>query len=134
MPTQSSGRGSAKSRVLILSAATLLLIQGVYGLVACWFEGSWGPALFCVIAIVAGIGLAARRRWSRPVVVALALLLMISGGWFVWRVAAAGVFRNRHALEISLMLLPGLTYLGLSVFCAYVALKYVPGRNRPPQT
>jgi hypothetical protein len=123
-----------KSRVLILVAAALLLAQGIYGLLACWLESHWGSAQFCVVAIIAGFGVAYRRWWSRPLVVALMLLLLIPGIWFGWRTAAAGVFRNRQAFDICLLLLPGVGYLGLSIFCAYVALRHVPGRKRRSQT
>jgi len=66
-----------KSRVFILSAAALLLIQGIYGIVECWFESDWASALFCIAAINAGLGLAFRAWWSRPIVLALVLLLLI---------------------------------------------------------
>jgi membrane associated rhomboid family serine protease len=122
-----------KSRVLTLVAAALLLTQGIYGLVACWLESNWGSAQFCVVAIIAGLGVAYRRWWSRPLVVALVLLLLSAGIWFGWRTAAAGLFRNRKVIDISLMLLPAVGYLGLSIFCAYVAVKHVPGRKRPSQ-
>jgi hypothetical protein len=119
-----------KSRVLILIAAALLLTQGVYGLVACWRENNWWPAPYCLAAIIAGLGIASRRWWSKPLVVALVLLLLIPGIWIAWRATTSGVFHNRYAFEIFLMVLPGLAYLGLAAFCAYVAIKHVPGRSR----
>lgn len=123
-----------RSRVLILVAAALLLTQGVFGLVACWLASEWGPALFCIAAIIAGLGLACRRWWSRPIVLALVLLLLIPGIRTAWHVANSGLFHNRDTSEIVLMILPGLAYLGLSAFCAYVAIMYVPARSRPTQT
>ena len=123
-----------KSGVLVMSAAVLLLTQGVYGLVQCWLERNWGPVLFCIAAIIAGFGLACRRWWSRPIVLALVLLLLIPSIRTAWRATTSGLFRDRHALEIFLMVLPGLAYLGLSAFCVYVAVKYVPARSRPTQT
>jgi hypothetical protein len=123
-----------RSHVFIRLAAALLLAQGIYGLVSCWLESSWGPALFCIVAIVSGFGLAYRRWWSRPATVALALLVLVSGIWIGWRTAETGVYRNRHAYEISLMVMPGLLYLGLTIFCVYVAIRYVPGRTRRAKT
>jgi hypothetical protein len=115
-------------------AAALLLAQGIYGLVVCWLGSNWEPALFCIVTMASGLGLAYRRWWSRPVTVAVALLLLVPGLWAAWRATAAGVFHNRHAIEILLMILPGLLYAGLTVFCVYVAIRYVPGRNRRAQT
>jgi hypothetical protein len=120
--------------VLIYFAAALLLAQGIYGLVNCWLESVWGPALFCVVAIISGFGLAYRRWWSRPATVALALLVFVPGIWVGWRTAQAGVYHNRHAYEISLMAMPGLLYMGLTIFCVYVALRYVPGRTGRAKT
>jgi hypothetical protein len=122
------------SRVLTLVAAGLMLAQGVYGLVACWLERYWGPTPFCVAAVVSAIGLAYRRWWSRPLVIALVLLLLVPALWKVWRATTGGVFRDRQASEVCLILLPGLVYIGLAMFCVYVAARYVPGRIRPTQT
>jgi len=107
-----------RSPVFTWLAAALLLAQGIYGLVNCWLESSWDPALFCVVAIVSGFGLAYRRWWSRPATVALALLVFVPGIWVGWRTAEAGVYRNRNTYEIFLMAMPGLLYLGLTIFCA----------------
>jgi hypothetical protein len=115
-------------------AAALLLAQGIYGLVTCWLGSNWEPALLCVITIASALGLAYRRWWSRPVTVAVALLLLVPGLWAAWRATAAGVFHNRHAIEIFLMILPGLLYVCLTMFCVYVAIRYVPGRIRRRQT
>ena len=123
-----------KSRVPTLIAAGLMLTQGVYGLVACWLEGYWVPLPFCVAAVVSAFGLVYRRWWSRPLVIALVLLLLVPALWKVWRAITGGVFRDRHALEVCLILLPGLVYIGLSIFCVYVAARYVPARSRPTQT
>lgn len=124
----------AKSHVFIRLAAALLFAQGIYGLVSCWLESSWGPVLFCIVAIVSGFGVAYRRWWSRPATVALALLVFAPGIWVGWRIVEGGVFRNRHAYEISRMVMPGLLYLGLAIFCVYVAIRYVPGRTRRANT
>jgi hypothetical protein len=121
-------------RILTLSAAALLLAQGVHGLVECWLESDWGPTLFCIAAIIAGFGLAYRVWWSRPIVAALVFLLLIPSIRTGWHVANSGLFHNRGAFEIFLMILPGLAYLGLSAFCAYVAFRYVPVRSRSKQT
>jgi hypothetical protein len=123
-----------RPHVLTWIAAALLLAQGFYGLVACWLGSNWEPALFCFVTIASGLGLAYRRWWSRPVTVAVALLLLVPGLWAAWRATATGVFHNRHAIQIFLMILPGLLYAGLMVFCVYVAIRYVPGRNRRAQT
>ena len=117
-------------RILTLSAAALLLAQGVYGLVECWVESTWGPTLVCIASIIAGFGLAYRMWWSRSIVAALVLLALLPSIRTGWHVKNSGLFHNRGALEIFLMLSPGLAYLGLSVFCAYVAFRYVPGRSR----
>ncbi len=118
---------------VILAATALLLAQGVDGLLECWLEDYWGPTLFCVAAIIGGLGLVYRAWWSRPIIIALVLLLFLAGIVTGWRLADSTLFRNRHAVEIVLMLLPGLVYLGLSAFCAYVAVVHVPTRRRRPK-
>jgi hypothetical protein len=123
-----------KSRAFTLVAAGLMLTQGVYGFVACWLERYWGPTPYCLAAVVAGFGLAYRRWWSRPLVIALVLLLLVPAIWKVLHAITGGAFRDRNALEVGLMLLPGLVYIGLAIFCIYVATRYVPGRSRPVQT
>lgn len=117
-----------KSRALTMIAAALMLAQGVYGIVMCWLENYWTPVLFCVAAIVSGFALASRCWWSKLLVVTLMLLVFVPGLWIGWRAVAGGLFHGHSAMEICLMLFPGLAYLGLSLFCAYVAVKYVPGR------
>jgi hypothetical protein len=119
--------------VLTWIAATLLFVQCIYGLVACWLANNWGPALFCFVTIACGAGLAFQRWWSRPVTAAVALLLLVPWLWAVWHAAAAGVFHNRRGIEMILMILPGLLYAGLAVFCVYVAVRYIPDRNRRAQ-
>jgi hypothetical protein len=120
----------ARPRILTLSAAAVLLAQGAYGLFECWLESDWGPTLFCIAAIIAGLGVACRVWWSRPIVLALVLLLLIPSIRTGWHVTNSGLFRDRHAFEIFLMLLTGLAYVGLWAFCAYVAFRYVPARGR----
>jgi hypothetical protein len=116
-----------KSRYLVWVAAALLLTQGVYGLALCWSDNNWWRFLFCLATIAAGVGLIYQRWWSRPLTVALVALLLIPGIQVLHRVISGGLFRGHSTVEICLMLLPLAGYLGLGVFCAYVAVRYVPG-------
>jgi hypothetical protein len=110
------------SRIQINVAVSLLLAQGIYGLVFCWIANTWGPSLLCVAAIVAGIGVAMRAWWSRPLVIAVALLLIVPLITAIWRAARAGVFRDRAWPETLLIVLPGVVFTWLACFCCYVVL------------
>jgi hypothetical protein len=105
------------SRIQINVAVSLLLAQGIYGLVFCWIENTWGASLLCVAAIVAGIGVAMHVWWSRPLVIAVALLLTAPLIVAIWRAAMAGVFRDQAWPETLLIVLPGFVLTLLACFC-----------------
>jgi hypothetical protein len=122
----------SRSGALTRFAGALLLAQGIYGLVGCWLEDYWGPGLFCVGALIAGLGLAYRRWWSRPVTVGLALLAIVPVIWTGWHTLKAGRYTDRNPYEIFAMVTPGVLYLMTALFCVYVAIRYVP--SRPSRT
>jgi hypothetical protein len=124
----------SKSDALTRLAAALLLVQGIYGLVSCWLEDNWGPALFCVGALIAGLGLAYRRWWSRPITIALAILVMVPAIWAGWSTLKAGRYTDRNPYEIFAMVAPGVLYLMIALFCVYVAIRYVPSRPSSTKT
>jgi hypothetical protein len=125
---------SITSRYLVWVAAALLLTQGVYGLALCWSENNWWRFLFCLATIAAGVGLVYLRWWSRPLTVAIVALLLIPGIQVLHRVISGGVFRGHTMMDMCLMLLPLVGYLGLGLFCAYVAVWFVPGWPWPRRT
>ena len=131
--TSSLGPGATvfllKSRALIWAAVALLIIQGVFGLATCWLSGYWAPAPFSVLVIVAGIGVALGYWWSKFLVLALVLLLLLPYMLVQWHAVNSGLFRDRHGLEVFLMLVPGLVFFAGGIFCAYVAIRYVPSRT-----
>jgi hypothetical protein len=118
---------SMTSRYLVWAAAALLLTQGVYGLVMCWSESNWWRFLFCLATIAAGVGLVYQRWWSRPLTVAIVALLLVPGIKVLHGVISGGVFRGHQFVDMCWMLLPLVGYLGLAIFCAFVAVRYVPG-------
>ena|ERR1700722_2866911 len=114
-------------RYSVWVAAALVSTQGIYGLAMCWSDNNWWRFLFCVATIAAGAGLVFQRWWSRPLTVALVALLLIPGIQVLHRTISGGIFRGRQMLEVCLMLLPLVGYLGAAIFCALVAVWCVPG-------
>ena len=116
---------SNRARFNVLLASAVLFAQGLYGLLCCWLTNVWMPSLLSIAAIVAGVGLMLRRQWSRPLVIVIALLLIVPLLWANWRAFSAGVFQNRGPSEVLLMLLPGMFFAALAVYCCYVAIVYL---------
>ena len=114
-------------RYSVWVAAALVSTQGIYGLAMCWSDNNWWRFLFCLATIAAGAGLVFQRWWSRPLTVALVALLLIPGIQVLHRTISGGIFRGRQMLEMCLMLLPLVGYLGAAIFCAFVAVWCVPG-------
>ena len=116
-----------QSRYLVRAAAALILTQGVYGLAMCWSDNNWWRFLFCLATIAAGVGLFYQRWWSRLLTVAIVVLLLVPGIRVLLRAISDGAFRGHGIVDMCLMLLPLVGYLGLAIFCAYVAVRFVPG-------
>jgi hypothetical protein len=55
------------------------------------------------------------------------VLLLIPAIQVLLRVVSGGLFHGRSMVEMCLMLLPLVTYLGLGVFCGFAAVWCVPG-------
>jgi hypothetical protein len=97
-----------------------LVGYGTWGLIHSWHVHSWVTAIGSCASIAAAVGVALRKRWSRPLVFLLAALFV--GTWLlsVWFVSSGGYYRGCAVRDVVILVLPGLLLSGIAIFCCYV--------------
>jgi hypothetical protein len=75
-----------------------------------------------VASIVAAAGVGLRQRWSRPLVLLLAVLFVGTWLYYLWRAVAGGFFHGWLLLKVVISLLPGLFFSSIAAFCCYVVV------------
>jgi hypothetical protein len=116
----------------ILITVALLALYGVYGVWTAISEHSLMPAFAGAVAVVACVGIAKLKAWSRFLVYFLAVLFI--GTWVhsVYSAAVVGYFSRLSASQIGLSLAAELLLVLVSCFCTYVVFKQF--RAPPPRT
>jgi hypothetical protein len=113
----------------ILITVALLALYGAYGIWTAIVEVSWMPVGAAAVAVVACVGIATLRPWSRFLVYVLTLAFVGTWTYSIYSAAAVGYFSLFSAREIGLSLAPGLLLILVSCFCAYVVFKHFRARN-----
>ena len=108
----------------ILITVALLALYGAYGIWTAIVEVSWMPACAAAVAVVACVGIATLRPWSRFLVYVLTLAFVGMWAHSIYSAAAVGIFSRYSAWEIGLLLAPELLLILVSCFCAYVVFKH----------
>jgi len=115
----------------ILITVALLAMYAAYSL---WMAVVWHSPLSGVagvLAIVACVGAAMLKPWSRYIVYLLTASAVATWVWSLYDAARAGYFGYFSARQIARSLAPGAFLILLSCFCAYAVFRQF--RTRTPQ-
>jgi hypothetical protein len=84
-------------------------------------------AIGAILSLAAALGAALDRRWARPLVWCLGVVVVLE--WVVYTCAAfsAGYFRGTSLLNAAIALTPGIGMCVLTAYCCYVANTYIQG-------
>jgi hypothetical protein len=108
---------------MLLTVAVLAIYAAYAGWTAYVFR-SWTFAAAAAVALVACIGTAMLRRWSRFIVYLLVAWLVGGWLWSVWDAQRAGYFAMFSPLQRFLSLAPGIVLTLLSLACAYTVFRH----------
>ena len=90
-------------------------------------------ALAGTIAVVACVGAALLKSWSRFLVYLLAAVFVATWGYSIYDGAQAGYFADKDALWILKALAPGMVMVALSCYCVYAVYRQFRPRGSEPQ-
>ncbi len=114
----------------ILVTVALLALYGVYGVWIAISEHSMTSALLGAVALVAAVGAALLKAWSRYPVYLLTAALIGTWSYSLYVAAAAGYFSLYSASQIALQLAPGIFMIILSCFCTYMVFRQFRRQTR----
>ena len=92
----------------MLITVALLALYGAYGVWTAIADKSWIPASAAAVAVVACVGTAMLRAWSRFLVYLLTVVFVGTWAYSIYSAAAVGYFSLFSAPEIARSLAPGL--------------------------
>jgi hypothetical protein len=115
----------------ILITTALLAVYAVYSL---WMAIVWHSALngiAGVLAIVACVGAAMLKPWSRYIVYLVAASAIATWAYSLYAAAQAGYFRLFSAPQIARSLAPGAFLVILSCYCTWAVFRQFRARKPP---
>ena len=107
----------------ILITVALLALYSAYGVWTAINEHSLISALVGGVAIIACVGVAMLKAWSRYLVYVLTAALIGTWAYSLYAAAMAGYFRLFPTSRILLSLAPGILLVVLSCSCAYIVFR-----------
>ncbi len=110
----------------MLVTVALLAVYGAYTAWAAYVDRSWLHALITMVALVACVGTAVLRPWSRYLVYLLTTGFVTAWSYSVYAGYAAGFYRTFFAspLHVLRSLAPGLALVALSCACSYAVFRH----------
>ncbi len=114
----------AATPIGILITVALSALYGAYSLWTAIAAGSWVYALLGAVAVVACVGIAKLRAWSRFLIYCLTVVFLGTWAYSVYSAAAVGYFSLYSASQIALSLAPEILLLLVSCYCTYVVFKH----------
>jgi hypothetical protein len=117
--------------VSILITVALLALYGSYAVWVAITQQSVASGVAGVLAIVACIGAALLKPWSRYIVYVLGAAAVGTWAWSLYAAAAAGYFGYFSGAQIARSLAPGGFLVLLSCYCTYAVFRQF--RARRPQ-
>ena len=114
----------------ILITVALLALYGVYAVWMAISQHSMTAALAGVLAIVACVGTAMLKPWSRYLVYLLAAAAIGTWAYSVYAAARVGYFSLFSVSQIVPALAPGIFLIMLSCYCTYVVFRQFRARDR----
>ncbi len=121
----------SKARVHTLILVLLLAIYGVYSLSVAIQHEVWYYGFGGIFALIAGFLAATGKRWSRPFVWTLGLMIVLSWVLSIVEAYRSGVFHWTPSLELLITFLPGIALVALVGYCCYVVNTFVVGSQQP---
>jgi hypothetical protein len=116
----------------ILITVALLALCGAYSAWIGVTEHSVPFALLGAVALVAAVGVAMLKAWSRYLVYLLTAALIGTWSYSLYASAVAGYFELYTASQLAAQLGPGIFMIILSCFCTYAVFKQFRAAPRPP--
>ena len=115
----------------ILITVALLALCGACGAWIGVTEHSVPFALLGAVALVAAVGAAMLKAWSRYLVYLLTAALIGTWSYSLYASATSGYFRVYPTSQIAQQLAPGIFMIILSCFCTYAVFKQFRAAPRP---
>src|SRR5262245_37959864 len=113
----------------ILITMALLALYAAYSLWAAFVEHSILSGIAGVLAIVACVGAAMLKPWSRYIVYLLAASAIATWAYSLYAAASAGYFRIFPQAQTARSLLPGAFLVLLSCYCTFAVFRQFRGRK-----
>jgi hypothetical protein len=103
----------------ILVTVALLALYAAYDLWIAVVERSWLSGLAALVAVVACVGAALLRPWSRYLVYVLTAAFIGTWGYSLYTASVAGYFNLYTTQQLVVSLAPGALLVVLSAACTY---------------
>src|ERR1700736_2043150 len=116
---------TTRARVHTLILWFILVDYGVYSVAVALEKMSGFFAIGGILALLAAIGAATRKIWSKPLVWTMGILIVVE--WLAYTVMAyrGGVFHPGSWVEFCIALVPGIAMASVAGNCCYVVDAYV---------
>jgi len=117
----------------MLFTVAMLAIYVTYASWTAYLDRSWLYGAFAATALVACIGTALLKAWSRYLVYLLTAAFVLEWSRSIYTALQAGYFgfAFRSGLEISLALAPEFALVALSLSCSYLVFRQFHCRRTP---
>jgi hypothetical protein len=108
----------------------LLCIYGLWSLFVAIRAGLWIYAFGGIYSLLAAYGASTSKRWARPFIYSLGVLLILE--WLIYTIAAyrSGAFHPGSVVELIIALIPGALLATLIGYCCYVVDRHYRGMPR----
>jgi hypothetical protein len=120
-----------RARIHILILLFVLIDYGVYSVAVGFRHMSWFYGIGGIYSLAAAGGVAAGKRWCKPLVWSLGVLVVLEWVGYTMVAYRSGPFHPGSIIEFCVALLPGLALTCVVGYCCYVVDVYVV-RGRPP--
>jgi hypothetical protein len=124
---------TTRARVHTLILWFILVDYGVYSVAVAFEKMSGFFAIGSIFTLLAAIGVATRKTWSKPLVWTMGVLIVVE--WLAHTLMAyrGGVFHAGSWVEFCIALVPGIAMASVVGYCCYVVDAYVVRRRPPPR-
>jgi hypothetical protein len=122
-----------RARIHTLILWFILVDYGVYSVAAAFENMSAFLGIGGIFALLAAIGVATGKTWSKPLVWTMGILIVVE--WLAYTLIAyrSGVFHPGSWVEFCIALVPGVAMASVAGYCCYVVDAYVVPHRPPPR-
>jgi hypothetical protein len=118
------------SRTALTLVIVVLVSYGLWASSTAIVTGVWINGIGGVYSLIAAYGAATYKRWAKPFVYSLGLLLILE--WLFYSIVAyrSGTFNPGSAAEFVIALIPGAMLATLVGFCCYIVSRSTDSADR----